>query len=194
MSNGLNRAFRAKMRGEKFRRSNVEGGRDPIEYLRNNLFESASHVSLLGKAAGRYRFNFVKNGNFISIRLAANDRSRSSNTFRAYWCPDIQGGVSKLVLGDQANYFFCPALTGSILQINGDQIIYHDSKISPFPPASLATLPRGSKTGNRKWDKGVFTSSIVIGLRNSSGMWEFYQQSYNRTPVVPLPSPQVSQI
>ncbi|MDH5181553.1 MAG: hypothetical protein OEZ39_15735 [Gammaproteobacteria bacterium] len=194
MSNGLNRAFRAKMRGEKFRRSNVEGGRDPLDYLRNNLFEPVPHVSLLGKAPGRYRFNLVKNGNFISVRLAASDRSRSSNTFRAYWCPDVLRASTKLVLGDQANYFFCPALTGSILQINGETVTLHNNKVTPFPPANLAILPRGGKAGNRKWDKGVFTTSIIIGMRNPTGIWEFYQQSFNRSPVVPLPPIQVTQI
>lgn len=182
------------MRGEKFRRSTIEGGPDPIDYLRKNLFEANTHVSLLGKAAGRYRFNLVQNGNSISIRLAANDRSRSSNTFRAYWCPDIRGDTSKIILSDQANYVFCPPLMGSIIQLNGDQVLYHNSTLSPFPPPALATLPRGGKAGNRKWDKGVFTTSVVIGIRNSSGMWEFYQQSHNRSPVIPLPAPQVSQI
>ncbi|MDH5407277.1 MAG: hypothetical protein OEZ33_01995 [Gammaproteobacteria bacterium] len=193
MSHGLNRAFRAKMRGEKFLRSTVQGGVDPIDFLRNNLFEASPHISLIGKSAGRYRFNFVKNGDAISIRLSANDRSRSSNTFRALWCPYVPTASSKIILSDQANYLFTPAITGGLIEINGEQFTHHGEVIKTGIAPRLHHLVRGGMLGHRKWDKGVYSTSVVFGVRKDNG-WDFYQQSFNRGSAIPLPKGQVTQI
>ena len=70
---------------------------------------------------------------------------------------------------------FTPALTGCVLEIDGNTITHHDGK-APRRDEVAQALTRGGRTGHRHWTNGDYYASVVIGAR-LSGKWRFFQQS-----------------
>lgn len=186
MSGGLNKAFRNAMHGD------FGGGADALSYLRDHLFESQPHPSLHAKS-GLVSVNLVQVGRFVSIQLAPATTSTMSHAFPAYVCPNIPKSSPSVQLGSDADFFFTPALTGCVLEINGNSVAHHDGMLVPYPPASLKGVPRGGSGGRRQWTNGDFYASVVIGVRGTAG-WTYYQQSYNPNHTPTLAAGQVSQV
>lgn len=186
MSGGYNNAFLTAMRGNATQ----------IPYLRQNLFASQPQIAV--GAGGVRMVNLTAGNTGIEVWLAANNRSFFSHAFNAWWLPNIENLAPSVNLGAVgADIFLTPALTGCVLEINGNTITHHDGN-SPTRGAAAA-LPVGGGLGHRCWhNDGIapgFYASVVVGVRRH-GAWEFYQQSYNPGAgmATPLPANQVTQI
>lgn len=186
MSGGYNKEFLAAMRGNATQ----------IAYLRNNIF--ASQPQIHGGGAGSRLVNLMAGNTGIEIRPAQVNRSMFSHAFDAWWLPNIQNAAPPVNLGAiGADIFLTPALTGCVLEINGNTITHHDG--NSLTRNAAAALPVGGGVGHRCWhNDGIapgFYASVVIGVRRN-GAWEFYQQSYNPGAgmATPLPANQVTQI
>ena len=186
MSTGLNKAYRAAMRGV------FHGTRNPQLYLTNHLLDWPMMPNTwLGVASGIHRVNLVQHGNYVTVAPAGADRSTFSRAFNAYWCPNPEAAADIVILGAGANYFFTPVLSGCVLEINGLTVTHHDSLIVPGLAAYFGPLPvgGGAAAGHRIWpaangDAVTFYSNVV-GVRRA-GAWEFYHQDYNPFDVAPL--------
>ena len=188
MSGGYNNAFLTAMRGNGTQ----------ITYLRNHIF--ASVPGILHAASGERMVNLKATLSGIEVCDAPTTRSRFSHAFKAWWLPNYEGTATEVKLGTVGpDIFFTPALTGCVLEINGDTIKHHDG-YSPTRAGALGLpLGGGAGAGRRRWDNdGIgpgFLASVVIGVRRN-GAWEFYQQSYdyNQVRTGTLPAHQVTQI
>jgi hypothetical protein len=175
---------------------------DPSVYLRRNLFNTQPDQRL-GRGAGRVAVNLRVEEQLINVEPQPDARgcwsSMNTHQFNAFWCGNRQGHSVSVVLNDTANYFFTPALTGCILEINGLTITHHDGDLAVFPPAALANVAQGgplNTVGHRWWDcpAGVGACN-VIGKRTGVGVWQFWQQAYNPGAVaLPLAANRVTRI
>jgi hypothetical protein len=185
MSGGLNKAFRQGMRGD------LLGAKDPLNYLRGALFKPGNDA--LGTASGTFMVNIVRDGAKVVVKPALEKRSATSHAFNAYYCANIEFKACSVTLGEDADFFFTPSLTGCILEIKGNTITHYDGQMPGFPPSQVKGVTRGGAAGTRIWDNGEFWASNVIGVRGKTG-WEFYQQSFQMDQQGPLPIEQVSRI
>ncbi|HEY0198085.1 MAG TPA: hypothetical protein VGC19_06015 [Rhodanobacter sp.] len=187
MSGGLNSAFLTAMRGNATQ----------IPYLRNNIFASQPQINAAG---GQRIVNLSASISGIEVRTAPTNRSTFSNAFNAWWLPNNQNAAAAITVGTVgADIIFTPALTGCILEINGNTITHHDGNSPTRIAAALLQLGGAGVVGQRRWDNdGIgagFYASFVVGVRRN-GAWQFYQQSYNYNQVGQgiLPAVQVTQI
>jgi hypothetical protein len=186
MSGGLNKTFRQKMRGD------LMGAKDPMTYLRGNLFKPNPNGSL---GSGLLDVNIVQDGSQLMVKLAKaeKDRSGNSHAFKVYYCDNIEHKACNVTLGDDADFFMTPSLTGCTLEIKGNTITHYDGLMEPSKMPDLKTSTIGGGSGVRVWTNDKYWVSNVFGVRTKTG-WEFFQQSYDMNETGPLAMEQVSRV
>jgi hypothetical protein len=180
MSGGLNRLFRA----------------NPQQFMTTHPFNADANGYFLGGLPGVRAVNLAYNGtmgphNLTEVQPVIGRPSLHSRRFNAYYLPWAEGEAPHVRLGNNADYFFTPALTGCRLVIGAGvmpRVTHIDGGAYDNNQMDAICNNRSNGGGfanQRYWDNGAFYATVVVGVRGVGG-WMFYAQNYNVDSITPL--------
>ena len=131
----------------------------------------------------------------ISERLIKDKADKSTNHIRAYFLPWTTGQTKSMQLGNDADFFFTPTLTGcTFAAASGlNPTVAHSNFVTGTGTVDQDTIDEEldtlyGATPIRKVEKTQYKTGVdasdylatVVGFRTTAG-WNFYYQRYKRT-------------